>query len=276
MTIAIAAICDNTLQPKIVLCSDTKGSSHLGTTDRANKEVYLRDCWFCLGAGIEEECKAISAIFRRLLVSREDLDETNIVQLVRSGLQERKLEKADELMLGRWGMSFAEFRQAKDQFPAEIFAASVEDVARISLGADFIVAGFLQDGQPMLIETNADSVAKIREGYAIVGEGTYLAQSGLMHRDHTDDRSLARTLYCVLEAKIYAQRISTVGTGTVITIVHPDSEPQTVTDAADKHLGELFERFGPKELIEDEFPREVPKEFLKSPYVWNIAPFKAE
>lgn len=267
MTICIAAICESAAKsPKIVLCSDTKGSSHLGTTYQAFKEDNLGDYWNCLAAGLEDECIAIVAILRRIFIAKDVIDETNIVPLIREGLQQRKIEKADELILGKWGMSYAAFRKAKAEFPDALFERDMLEVANITLAADFIIAGFLEDGFPMILETDRNAVVKIRENYCVIGEGAYLAQSGLMHRDHSEHDTLARTLYSVFEAKKYAQRISTVGPETRITIHGFESPPpQTLSEKGEAHLADLFERHGPRPLIEEDHVS-VPADLLESVY----------
>jgi hypothetical protein len=133
MTICIAAACSDGPKKFIVLCSDKLGSSPLGSTHLAMKGTNLGDDWYCLGAGVEDECNAIVPILRRAFCEKEVKDETNVVPLVRAGLQQRKLEKADELLIGKWGMSYADFRKAKAEFPEAQFERDMQEVANITL-----------------------------------------------------------------------------------------------------------------------------------------------
>lgn len=262
MTICIAALCDDGPRTTIILCSDMKGSSPLGTTKYAMKESNLGDDWACLGAGSEDEYNAMLSIFIDAFCEKEEKDETNIVPLVRGCLQKRKLEKADEFLIGKWGLSYSDFRKAKSEFPETQWERDMQHVASITLDADFIVAGFLEDGLPMLLETDRHAAVRIRENYCVIGEGTYLAQATLMHRDHTEHDPLARALYCVFEAKKYAERISTVGPDTRFTIFSQGVAPMTLTAKAEAYLADLFARHGPKDLVEEEHIS-VPSDFFE-------------
>ena len=274
MTICIAALCFDGPHPVIVLCTDTKGSSHLGTTYSAEKENALGDDWACLAAGSESESAAMYSIFLRAFTEKETKDETNIVQLVQSCLRQRKAEKADDLIGGRWGMSFAEFRRARSEFPEDQYARDMREVANITLAADFIIAGFLDDGIPILLETDRYAEVAIRQNYCVIGEGAHLAQAALMHRDHTEHDTLARAIYCAFEAKKYAQRISTVGPETRLSIYRYGTNPFTITQKAEDHLAGLFEKYGPKDLVEEDHVN-LPADFIESVYA-HLMPQRTE
>lgn len=265
MTICIAAVCDDGPHQVIILCADTKGSSPLGTTHLSSKQSNLGDDWACLSAGSEDECNAMLPIFRQAFTETDVKDETKIVERVQSCLRKRKIEKANDFTGGKWGLSYEEFRRARSDFPQDQFDRDMAEIANFSLGADFIIAGFLEDAFPILLETDRTGAVKIRENYCVIGEGSYLAQASLMHRDHTEHHPFARALYCVFEAKKYAERISTVGPETRFTIFAAGVSPLTITPEAEAHLSDMFEKHGPKELVEDEH-QSVPEEFLVSAY----------
>jgi hypothetical protein len=130
----------------------------------------------------------------------------------------------------------------------------------------------LEDGFSILLETDARGVVKIREHYCVIGEGAYLAQAALMYRDHTEYHPLARTLYCVFEAKKHAQRVSTVGPETDFEILTPGIFPGlTLTPKAEAHLADLFERYGPKNLNDEEHET-MPPDFLENTLAWMQNP----
>ena len=58
MTVCIAAACRDGSGPKIVLCTDKKSSSSLGSAETARKAVKLAMNWWCLTAGTEADILA--------------------------------------------------------------------------------------------------------------------------------------------------------------------------------------------------------------------------
>jgi hypothetical protein len=63
----------------------------------------------------------------------------------------------------------------------------------------------------LIIHADEDGKVVVVEDFAVIGDGGYLAQSVLLHREHTDRKSLEQTIYTVYEAKRYAEGSRTVG-----------------------------------------------------------------
>ncbi len=85
----------------------------------------------------------------------------------------------------------------------------------------------------------------------VIGEGAYLAQSVLLQRGHSDVKSLEETLYCVYEAKRYAERVSSVGKDTLLVIVYANGKTETVTPQGFEFLAKKFSEYGPRQLGND-------------------------
>jgi len=67
----------------------------------------------------------------------------------------------------------------------------------------------------MLLHIDGSGGVNIREDFAVAGEGGYLAQTALLHRQHSETTgSLEETMYCVFEAKKYAERVASVNSVT--------------------------------------------------------------
>ena len=88
----------------------------------------------------------------------------------------------------------------------------------------------------------------------MIGEGRYLAESALMHREQDESTSLNLTLYNVHEAKKYAERVASVGKTTTMVVLWPD-RARVITSAGRTFLSERFEKYGPQQVPDDlDFP----------------------
>ena len=246
MTVCIAAVCGAAFDRTIILCTDGKASNALGSKEAMLKDRALAKGWRCLSAGTDFEINSLLPLFEARIRGLAKVDETNIKPAIEGALQERKTQKADQYTRLKWGLSFEEFRKAKAQFPEEEFRADIQAIGAMEIEADCIIAGFLDDGLPMLLQAHGKYGVEIREDYAVAGEGAHLAQSVLMHREHYDFATLPEAIYTVYEAKRYAERVSSVGKMTLLAFFKPAMLPRAISEAGYRYLGERFEEFGPK------------------------------
>ena len=134
------------------------------------------------------------------------------------------------------------------------------DVADITTGVDFIVAGFVHEQFPLLLLADQKGRISVRESFATVGEGEYPASSVLIHRAHDELNSLGDALYHVYEAKKYAERVRSVGKATSLMIVMPNNVTSLVTTEGRAFLDRRFEEFGPKAINPETF--EMPAKYF--------------
>ena len=250
VTICIAAICDvrPDLIHKIVLCTDGRARNILGDTEHNLKNFPIDLRWRCLTSGDEPEILAVLPILKKRF-AKTVIDETNVVEIVRRALQQRLLEKKEEFIQGRHAFSYERFlKEGKNILSDDQYRANSLQVEHISLRAQFIIAGFTSDGSAMLLETDDRGSVKIRENYAVIGDGYLLAQSSLVHRAHIEPFGLNRTLYSVYEAKKLAQRINTVGTEETIMVFHQDLTQEIINLNGRQFLWSLWLDHGPKDL----------------------------
>ena len=120
--------------------------------------------------------------------------------------------------------------------PADLYGHDMNAIKQIVVEVDCILAGFLTDGLPILIQANGYSGVQIREDFAVAGEGAYLAQSGMLHRDHSDVNQLAQTVYCIYEAKKYAERVSSVGQVTYLAIARKNNDVRMLGTVGETYL----------------------------------------
>jgi len=230
MTVCIALICAEVVgrddkgremeARRIVVATDWRVGSVLGSAETRLKLFALRAGWNCACAGNDSDVLALVKALRGSLRGpspvgagqRPIIDETNIKPLVNAALNARKHEKADEYIQGRFALSYDDFLKiGKDRFPPDVYRQAILDVSELLLGAQAIVFGFLEDGLPIMIETTERCSSHIRDDMAIIGEGMYLAQTALLQRAYMNVFPLADAIYHAYEAKRYAQGVGSVG-----------------------------------------------------------------
>jgi hypothetical protein len=261
VTVCIAAVCYQNNEAKIVLCTDAKATSPLGSKELILKDHLLSQKWHCLKSGGDDDLNALMPLLKARPRGLGLIDETNIVSSMRTALQDRKLERCNEFTQGRYGLPYAEFLQnGKQQLPEDLFLRDISAISRVELNIDCIVAGFLDDGFPMLMKLDGTGRVTVGEDFLVAGEGAYLAQSALMHRQYYDTGPLDRAIYCVFEAKKYAERVSTVGNFTHLAILSHDGTCNAMQADGGKYLETLYDRYSPQPISD---PINILPEFFK-------------
>ena len=249
MTICIAAVCRTDPEPGIVLCTDGKSGNVLGSHEEVLKDRDMPCGWRCLTSGSDDEIYGLLPLFRREIGKLVPLiDETNIKPAIEESLRARKAQKADAYTMTKWGLSFEQFRRARNDFPESEFRTDMETIGRDMINADCLLAGFLSDGAPMLLQAHGTFGVAIRENYAVAGSGSELAQSVMQHREYYESASITEALYKVYEAKRYAERVATVGKRTFLSVIKVGEPIRAVSDQGYAYLTTQFERFGPQPI----------------------------
>jgi hypothetical protein len=264
VTVCIAALCTESKRKIFVLCSDLKGGTEIGSAQTIVKQWPLAHGFYCLSAGDDVEIYATVRLIKKHLKQLQKVDETNAKVAVENALAERKSHKVNTLILGRFAMPYNQFIDiGKEKFPEDAFRRTMLDVEDMKINATFIVVGF-PDNFPMIIQTEQDTTAHIREDFAAVGEGCLLAQSALLYRNHIDTANLHETIYCVYEAKRAAERIGSVGELTMLRLLYPNGENRRQVFHRMKELDGPLANFGPKS-IPDDFKIDLEALFYDSP-----------
>ena len=251
VTVCIAAICQDREKDKIVLCTDTKLSSALGSAETGSKDLPIAHRWRLLTSGNEADIIALHRLYRRQFEDVNNLTPEKLDESMKFPLRQRKKDLADEYTFSRYNMSYADFiASGKDKFPDEEFRNSIRNVAAIRLRANLIIAGFV-DESPEVYCTDEDGVARATNDFAVIGEGQYLAQSVLLRREQYSRLSLHETLYNVYESKRYSESIGSVGKSTSIAILSSGARRELTSIAVDRQLKKFYAEFGPKPLPND-------------------------
>ena len=251
VTVCIAAACLAEGKNRIVLCSDWLASSGIGSAETHLKTHRLADNWWSLESGTSYE---INALRNRLIESflsaqsSTGIDDNNIIDIVKTPLHQRKAEKIDDYVRRRFAISYGDFLEhGKERLPETQFRGAFADISGISLNAEFVIAGFVGGGRVWLIETDQFGEVKIRDDFATVGEGAILAQAALLQREHIDVRSVEETVYCVYEAKKYAEKVRSVGRITGLSIVSFDGPVKRFRLGEGMNfLDKKYAEFGPR------------------------------
>lgn len=184
----------------------------------------------------------------KLSSTKTELDETNAGVVVRNVLAAYKKQKVDEFVRGQYAIPYDDLLSfGKDKLPPELFREVMVQVRDIQIGAEFIIAGFSR-GFPIIFQTDNNGKVLVREGFSVIGEGSYLAHSVLLHRAHMGVNSQAQTLYTVYEAKKYAEGVTSVGSYTWMTVIHSDGRKERMTPAGHTFLESQYVLLGPKTI----------------------------
>lgn len=249
VTICIAACCNHSREggKKIILCTDWRVSSYLGSADIKHKQDWLGYGFRCLIAGDPREADAIIQIVRKKFSEAGKIDETNIRPLVENSVFQRLKERRDALAQARFSMSHDGVLQyGKDRLPSGHFVKYLDDAAQLGLDVELIVTGFAEGGDDVIVEVNRNTVS-MPEAFACIGEGAFLARASLLRREISNVAEFGRALYEVYEAKIAAQRVGSVGTSTLISIIEEDGRRRTFNLDKMYYLQNQYAQYGPKD-----------------------------
>ena len=247
MTVCIAAICTDSGEHKIVLCTDTRIGGDLGSSEGFLKEIAIGGGWYCLIAGDEGDILAISRLYRaEFLKASSDLRFDTLGTHLQAPMFKRKAMLADEYTRLHHAMSYEDFlNTGKDRLPDDIFRESSYEIKNLRLNAEVIVAGILHEAGEIHW---SDSKGKIRAAanFAAVGSGEYLAASSLLQRNQNSAMSLATTLFNVYEAKRLAQKVGSVGPYSMLSVLTKAGKAETVAKTIRDQLDGLCSEYGSK------------------------------
>jgi hypothetical protein len=200
-------------------------------------------------SGYEADILALLPMLNRSFRASDNIDETNVCQMLRDALNDRKREKIEELVQGRYGLSYEVFlKVGKTNLPEAEFRITMSEISNVRLGACCLIGGFVE-GIPTILQSDENCAVSIREHFAAIGEGAHLATAMMLHRGHHEVDPLERALYDVYEAKKLAENVTSVGKGTAITVMYNDDRWNMVSIHNDI-VAAIFERkyrqYGPQ------------------------------
>lgn len=259
VTICIAAICNHSRDggKKIVLCTDWRVSSFLGSADIRHKQRFIANGFHCLIAGDPREVDAVILGMRGKFGAAGSINETNLRPLVEEAFYERLKERRNGLAQARFSMSHSEVLQfGKERLPTEHYIRYLDDSAKIGLDTQFLVTGFGEDNDDLIVEARQNDVS-MPDSFACIGEGEFLARASLLRRELSFVTKLGEAIYAVFEAKKAAERVGSVGKNTLLSVIGEDGERQSIAPNRQGFLDKLYENLGPKPIGEITLPSDL-------------------
>lgn len=250
MTVCTAASCDDKGEDKVVICTDKRSGSALGSSETAFKNLELKHGWRCLTSGSEADINSLVRLYEVHFSDSKNLTHAKIESIIKYPLHERKRHIADDYIQNRFAMSYAEFiNSGKEKLPSDLFNDALQKIDAIPLGAELIIVGFLGSVSE-IYSTETNGRTQLATHFAIVGEGEYVASSSLLRRKQHNWTSLECTIYNLYEAKRAAETVGSVGRETDISILSKDGSLQYTSFGLDAQLKEMYKKYGPKPLPE--------------------------
>jgi len=178
--------------------------------------------------------------------------------VLRDGIRAQKRSLANELVSGRFGMTYEDFvRIGKTSFPDDIYRETMAEIARLSLDCELLVLAF-HHTDPRLYRLNPTGMVETCQNFAAVGSGSYIAEASLFQRSQSSANDLGTTIYNVYEAMRLGSIAPGVGDKFQIGVAewswYEDPNPLNrgevkisfLVPAYYQYLAKRFARFGPK------------------------------
>jgi hypothetical protein len=200
---------------------------------------------------------------------KEKLNYLTIRKFIKAGPKLLKKDIADEVVTFATGLSYVEFRAAikKGEIPQQVSTGVFRGVESKDLECEVIIVAFV-DGNQYIFQVERSGHVEECENFALVGEGTYVAEAMLYLRKHDSRDSVEQALYHVWEAlHLASRRVPTVSKTYSIDVLYPPKRRRgahvtadELTDAGFNFMKEQFAKCGIRRI--KSFP-ELPKGSLE-------------
>ena len=232
MTLCIAAAClDHKKRDRVVIGTDWMATGEIAAgADIQDKLYWVNDDIAVLVSGVVTRAVELRDAYRFELESmkakKEKLTHRNNRRFIKAGPRLLKKDIADEAVTFATGLSYTEFRKAvKDgQIPPAVATGMFRAVEQKDLECEVIIVAFVEK-DPYIFQVERSGHVEERDNFALIGEGTYVAEAMLYYRKHESTDPLSIALYHVWEALyISSRRVGTVSRTHSIDILIPPKE----------------------------------------------------
>jgi hypothetical protein len=255
VTLCIAAACQEEGKPRVVVCSDWKSSSSLGSSQTSDKLRWLKrkPTWLALTAGKERAIESLVRRYRKELESEGDITDSNAEEIFER-IAKRHLQKVKSDCVEReLGVSYDYFRTHLDEFPPQIQIGMFNRVSRTDLGVSLLVLGFVKVGrksqQPLICKVGSDGSTSICPHFGAIGEGWLVATPSLLRREFSSNVSLKKAIYQLYESKTLAETVPSVGDDTSVDVFYPNGTLRSITKSGYSYLDKMLKVYGPKHRV---------------------------
>jgi ATP-dependent protease HslVU (ClpYQ) peptidase subunit len=258
MTVCIAAACqESDDEPRIVLCRDWRSEvPNVGSTDKQLKFRNLSKQWVALLAGNTSRAEELCIRFEEHL-KKVKFTEAIIADEVRAVFHDYKKTLADSWLKTTYGFSFSHLiDKGKETLGEQFVETCLDQISRLTVGAELIISGFLdvydyvdQETAPdsiicALSENHDGDVVVLEDEFAVIGSGCNAARTMLSVREQDAATSLMETIYAVYEAKTISETVPGVGPSVSIDVMYPGGTILQLSDTGFDRCNELLTRFG--------------------------------
>jgi 20S proteasome alpha/beta subunit len=244
--------------------------------DIQDKLYWVNDDIAVLVSGTVTRAVELRDAYRIELATMKDKGEKlsyrNIRRFMKAGPKALKKDIADEIVTFATGLSFAEFRKAfKDgEIPPAVATGVFREIESKDLECEVIIVAFV-DKDPYIFQVERSGHVEERDNFALIGEGTYVAEAMLYFRKHQSADPTAIAIYNVWEALFMAsKRVGSVSKTHSIDVLVPPGERGThvavydLSNAGFKFMKKQFEeKFGIRKITR--FP-DLPDNSVKGLY----------
>lgn len=275
MTLCIAAACKGEKdKDRVVIGTDWMATGEIEAgADIQDKLYWINDDIAVLVSGVVTRAVELRDAYRSELesmrVKKKKLNHRNIRRFIKAGPRLLKKEIAEEVVAFAAALSYAGFRKAikTGEMTREAANGVFQAIERKDLECEVIIIAFVEK-QPYIFIVERNGHVEERDNFALIGEGTYVAEAALYFRKHESSDPLAVALYNVWEALYMAsRRVGTVSKTHSIDILIPPGEQGAhstvyyLTNTGFKIMKDLFrDRFGVRRI--KTFP-DLPDECVK-------------
>lgn len=232
MTIGIAATCD--YRRSIILASDQMISAGDYSGDRLALKIGAIHADWAMVFACEDisHYGPISHEVYFALKGKEIATFDEVSEMLVKAYRKQFRVKADAF-LSRFGLDLDSFKkEGRSIFGETRFDRYIDDIERLDVGCDFLVAGFGQGSMPHIFEVrNPGAVFDCHPmAFSAIGSGEFIASSVLHSHSLNVSTLFEHALYYICEAKFMAEIAEGVGDTTTVVVLKRNAEA-TRTDA---------------------------------------------
>lgn len=257
VTLCIAASCQEEGKPRIVLCTDWKSGSSLGSSQTADKLRWIkkRPNWLALTSGTVNCIESLIRHFRSSLENIDDIREENAERIFESIARSHLFKRKSDCVEIELGVTYEYFRTHREEFTPQDQADIFAKVRKTNLSASLLIVGWIPVARgypyPLICKIETNGSTAICPDFGAVGEGRFVATPSLLRRELDSGVSLKRAVYQLYESKTMAEIVPSVGEDTSIDIFYPDGALKSLSEkkGAYKYLDRKLKLYGPKPRI---------------------------
>jgi 20S proteasome alpha/beta subunit len=263
LTLCIAATCqDEKGRDRIVIGTDWMATGEISAgADIQDKLYWVNDDIAVLVSGVVTRAIELRDAYRSELESmkakNEKLNYRSIRKFIKAGPRLLKRDIAEEVVIFATGLPYADFRKAiqTGQITRDVANGVFRAIEANDLECEVIIVAFV-DKIPFIFQVERSGHVEERDNFALVGEGTYVAEAMLYFRKHESSDPAAIAIYNVWEALYMAsRRVGTVSKTHSIDILVPPGErgvhstAYTLTNSGFKFMKKQFtDKFGVRRI----------------------------